>query len=80
MRIGVGEAKVGVQPVRQLPAGDMFQFFRDLMYFVPAKLQLFYQKIFPEAVLADDLNGGLFSFIVQLETFVSFIDEQFLLL
>jgi hypothetical protein len=67
MGVGVGKAQEGIQPVDQLFAADMFQLFGDLMYLVPAELQFFDQEIFPQPMLADDLDGGFFPSLFSLK-------------
>src|SRR5689334_13208757 len=56
MGICFGETKEFIEPVDQLFTADMFQLFCDLMYFVPTKMQLFYEKGFPQPVFANDLE------------------------
>src|SRR5256885_2337546 len=50
-----------IQTVDKFFRRDMFQFFGNIVYFVPFKVQFLYQEIFPQSVFADDVKRYLFA-------------------
>ena len=71
-----GGAQEAVQAADEFRTLDVFEFFGEVVHFVPAKAQGFCQKDFPEAVPADDGGGRDAAGIGQGHTLVAFVVHQ----
>ena len=76
MRVEGGVAQVFREVIGELGAAYMLQLLGHLVYFIPAEAEPLHQEGLPQAVLADQLQGGGLALGGELHAVVGFVLQQ----